>query len=354
MSLINMKLVIDSREHKMIKYIDGKTKIVFGKIIVNIEIATIPVGDYVICSISENGLDVSTVLAIIERKTLADYAASIVDKRMNNMDGMLKSRAMSGCDLFVLIEEKRGDIPLRELAVKCNMTKYLKQSGGGDSSTNIGRLPGINVLNSIQHLQTRNKIFVDYSLGIDGSFFKLLSLCDSYRGHSISADKCGGSSGLTSKHIFDQIADARRLSDPEILARMFIVLPGITENNIGAFQGMSFAELVRGEFGERAIPTRAKNEAMRLFDKHIEKMLLVIPGITVAYLSQCEESADFCAITKAVSSESPQSNTTTGANEVSIYRAFICADSDTVVRAVGSSKAAATRHVWDLLNTVRV
>lgn len=366
-----MKLIVDSREHKMIEYIRGQTRVVFGKVNISIEIATIPAGDFTICRCmgadatnitnSAGIVDAASagdqVLAILERKTLADYSASIVDKRMDNIEGMLKARAMSGCDLYVLIEENSADTPLRELAVKCNMAKLIREPAG--HATNIGRLPGINVLNSIQHLQTRDKIFVDYTLNINGTFLKLLSLCDSYREQGVSSEPIRG--GLTSGQIFNQIAEGRKLSDSEILARMFIVIPGITDSNISLFCGMSFGELVRGEFGTRLISTRARNEAARLFDKHIEKMLLVIPGITGAYLTRCRESAEFCSLTASLRDVSGPaagaalpSNTETGANAVSIYRAFLLSDCECVVRAVGSSKAAASRHVWEILNRVRV
>jgi len=373
MSFINMKLIVDSREHKMIEYIRGQTRIVFGKVDISIEIATIPAGDFAICRcMSADATNITNfagivdgascgdqVLAILERKTLADYSASIVDKRMDNIEGMLKARAMSGCDLYVLIEENSTDTPIRELAVRCNMAKLIRKPA--EHATNIGRLPGINVLNSIQHLQTRDKIFVDYTLNINGTFLKLLSLCDSYRDQSVSVGSKAIRGGLTSGHIFNQIAEGRKLSDSEILERMFIVIPGITDSNISLFRGMSFGELVRGEFGMRPIPTRARNEAARIFDKHIEKMLLVIPGITAAYLTRCCESAEFCALTASLRDFSGPaagaalpSNTETGANAVSIYRAFLLDNCDSVVRAVGSSKAAASRHVWELLNIVRV
>ncbi len=63
----------------------------------------IQVGDYLVCRATREGAE-PDILAVFERKTWKDFAASILDGRIANLDKMLEVRARTGCKLFYLLE----------------------------------------------------------------------------------------------------------------------------------------------------------------------------------------------------------------------------------------------------------
>lgn len=87
-----MKLIIDSREQAVLDYIEH--------IEFKTEVKQITVGDYVIY----NG---DTIVGCIERKTMFDYAESIKDGRIDNIEKMIKLRDECGCKLFIIVEYKK-------------------------------------------------------------------------------------------------------------------------------------------------------------------------------------------------------------------------------------------------------
>lgn len=87
-----MKLIIDSREQAVLDYIEH--------IEFQTEVKQITVGDYIIY----NG---SKIICCIERKTMFDYAESIKDGRIENIEKMIKLRDECGCKLFIIVEYKK-------------------------------------------------------------------------------------------------------------------------------------------------------------------------------------------------------------------------------------------------------
>lgn len=63
----------------------------------------IQVGDYLVCRAPNTGAE-PDILAAFERKTWKDFAASILDGRIANLDKMLELRALTGCKLFYILE----------------------------------------------------------------------------------------------------------------------------------------------------------------------------------------------------------------------------------------------------------
>lgn len=85
-----MKIIVDSRERAVVSYFDSEI----------ISVEQITVGDYAIM-IDEK------VVAVIERKTLDDYGASIRDGRAANKSKLVDFRNKTGARLFYVVE---GDI----------------------------------------------------------------------------------------------------------------------------------------------------------------------------------------------------------------------------------------------------
>lgn len=73
------------------------------KSILTFETKQLQQGDYIICN-SNN--DNNIPIAIIERKTLKDYAASFKDKRHFNKEKLLKFREITGAKIYYIIEGK--------------------------------------------------------------------------------------------------------------------------------------------------------------------------------------------------------------------------------------------------------
>ena len=125
-----MKLIIDNREQSVIKVLDPT---IFT---IEYELQQLYIGDY-------HFYHNDKVVAIIERKTLADYSASFKDGRSMNLEKLLAAKNESGCKLYYIIEG-----PLRPQ----NETKY-----AGISYMNIrNSLARLSLLHDIHIIRTRN------------------------------------------------------------------------------------------------------------------------------------------------------------------------------------------------------
>lgn len=63
---------------------------------------TLEIGDFIITK--SNSETDEKILAIFERKTLDDYGQSIVDGRIANIDGLLKLRETTNCQVYIIVE----------------------------------------------------------------------------------------------------------------------------------------------------------------------------------------------------------------------------------------------------------
>jgi ERCC4-type nuclease len=88
---VGISLIIDTRERAVIPFIDSTI------ISYHHQIKQITVGDFAICCGNK-------LLAVFERKTLADFAASLQDSRYDNVKKMIKVREDTGCQLYYIIE----------------------------------------------------------------------------------------------------------------------------------------------------------------------------------------------------------------------------------------------------------
>lgn len=111
------------------------------------------------------------LLAVIERKTIADYGASIRDGRHKNKDKLLELRNKSNCDLFYIIEGDFYSIP--------------------DDSTFDG-IPMSTIRSSIYNLAVRDKITPLIVGDHNRTIFNLRGLLKSYRKHHKCNTKIGG------------------------------------------------------------------------------------------------------------------------------------------------------------------
>ncbi len=107
MEKASCKLIIDARERNVLRH---ESEI--GEI--NHEVKQITTGDYIVI----NG---DRILAVMERKSLEDYAASLKDGRHSNKAKLLEMRAQTLCTVFYIVEGPEfpkpndlfGNIPYR-------------------------------------------------------------------------------------------------------------------------------------------------------------------------------------------------------------------------------------------------
>ncbi len=123
-------------------YIDQREKAIFPSLgvldgVVEYQILTMTTSDYSIVSIDPN-TGKETILAVIERKTLADYAASFKDGRHENKQKLINVRNQTQCVIIYIVE------------------------GPAYPSINskFGRIPYNNIHSSMFHLMFRDNIHI--------------------------------------------------------------------------------------------------------------------------------------------------------------------------------------------------
>jgi ERCC4-type nuclease len=121
-------LIVDTRERNVIPFLEDALQ-EYAHVV-----AQVNTGDYLICRKGAPGQP-PTILAVIERKTYADFAASFKDGRYENLDKMLAMRARTGCQLFFFVEGPAFPSPGRRFAripyenILAAMTKLPVQHG---------------------------------------------------------------------------------------------------------------------------------------------------------------------------------------------------------------------------------
>jgi ERCC4-type nuclease/TusA-related sulfurtransferase len=145
-----ISLVVDDREGSVTAFIDET-------ITVPIVIQRITVGDYHI----KRG---SNICAVVERKSLKDYAASIIDGRTTNLTKMLEARETTGAKLIYIIEGP---------AWPADTTKF-------------GSIPYKSVKNSISRLVVLHDVHIIYTKNPRHTLQELVHLCEIYQDAPIS------------------------------------------------------------------------------------------------------------------------------------------------------------------------
>jgi ERCC4-type nuclease len=133
-----MELVADDRERHVIKYLEP---------LIPTTVKRITVGDYAY-------IYKGKVIVTVERKTLADLAASIKDGRMENNNKLLECRATTNCHILYIIEgpayphmeRKFGRIPYKCLQGKLDSLMFrhdIKIIWTRDAAHTASRLAGL-------------------------------------------------------------------------------------------------------------------------------------------------------------------------------------------------------------------
>jgi len=150
---IHHYLVADTRE----SHVTGLLGAAFREAQEDLKVAQLNTGDYLICRRFEGGEP--EVLAVFERKTLPDFAASIRDGRHENRHKLLDLRARTGAQVFYLVEGPAFPRP----------------------GARIGRMPYSTILSAITNLMVRDGVAVVQTESQAHSAGRLLDFLRAFR-----------------------------------------------------------------------------------------------------------------------------------------------------------------------------
>jgi ERCC4-type nuclease len=191
------------------------------------------------------------ILAVIERKSFADYAASIKDGRHENVNKLISLRESTKCDVFYLVE----GTPNPALS---------KQFGRMDYKVILGSMRRLQILKNISIIESKN---------IQTTARELFFLCEVYSG-LILADKI-----KRDNVSFSGAMEASMPSKEDVMRRKLIAtwktLPGI--GHVSAVKLAATARLTDLLLPEFDIPAKAKVWT----EKSSANFIASIPGLSL-------------------------------------------------------------------------
>jgi len=146
-------LVADARERAVVPFLESTLA---GRLVAGRQVNT---GDYLICRPAAT----VQICAAIERKTLADFAASFKDGRHANVEKMRRLRASTGCQLYFIIEGPAFPSPARRFA----------------------RIPYASILSAITNLMVRDSIMIIQTENEAHTAKRLADLVNSFDKHGV-------------------------------------------------------------------------------------------------------------------------------------------------------------------------
>ena len=209
------------------------------------------------------------ILAVIERKTLNDYASSIKDNRHDNRFKMLNLRESTGCKVYYLVE---GPLHPKYSTVYQGIT-YSK------------------ILSSIRKLEIRDDIHVIRSKNMTDTAEQLRFLCEVYSGMKDDLQIKGGEeNGLTKKEILLQIKPTKEEKIDTALIKIWSSQKGISVTTAKVLsREFTLAECINktldfDRLGTIKINARklSKNIIASLSSFDENKLLAAYPGISPA------------------------------------------------------------------------
>jgi len=270
------KLIIDNREKNVIRHADILARVAYTR-------EQLTVGDYVV---TYTGLDgIEKIFAVIERKSLEDYAASFKDGRSDNKNKLLQLRDATKCKIFYIIEGNAYPRP----------------------NETFGRIPYYHIQSSIFHLQVEHDIMIIQTKDTLHTAETLVAFMRSMENLEAKRDGVfkeliapggivveGGVDVNTDNNtpILDILTAPRKQTDNEILRSMWACFKYISVESACEFMyKFTIADLVRGKITRDMLKTQktslGKNISERIIDSLLKydshrdiRLLSCIPGIS--------------------------------------------------------------------------
>lgn len=256
-------LDIDNREGLVLAHTEELSLIQYEK-------KQLTVGDYIV-----RADDV--IIAVIERKSLVDFAASIKDSRMDNTGKLLALRAKTACRVIYIIECPKGGIPL-------------------DDSKKFGNIPFGHIRSAIYHLMLRDNIMILWTIGTVGTANELVRFV---RSTETLLSRVGDSTFLTQSEAAEsapidlsELTKRYEKSDHEIVRMMWSCFSGIGCDsaddyiNRWSLRDIITSSIPRTEIAamkgsnRRTISTKVVNSLCAIGPILEERLLACVPGIS--------------------------------------------------------------------------
>lgn len=224
------------------------------------------IGDYIV-------REGPNIIAVIERKSLEDYAASIKDGRASNKDKMCALRAKTGCRVMYIIECPSA-IPV-------------------DDSKKYGRIPFGCIRSSIYHLMLRDNIMIMWSSGTIGTARELVKFV---RSTNTLLDSIGDSSFLSSENNapvevapidLSELTARQERSDHEIVRGMWSLFRGITTESADDYmKTWSIADIVLGRVPRTVLAAHKLSNRRVVSRTTVDSLCSIGPILETKLLSQ--------------------------------------------------------------------
>lgn len=286
----NCILIADTRERNVVvRHAKELEKISY-------EVKQITIGDYAVLSPTGN------IMAVIERKSLEDFSASLKDGRCLNKNKLVDLRAQTGCRIIFLIEGP--EFP--------------------DPNTCFGNIPYRYIESSIFHLMIRDNVTVmrtrdtlDTAKTLARFIHSMDSLCQKMEEPSWEEKETaqietiiGGSSNYPPTHK-EAIASAISLltrkhekTDHEVVRELWACFPGIAVESADEYmKSWSLADIIGGRISSSQITNFKLASGRKIGKKAVTsltnvtkllqtRLLAHVPGVSMASAPIILESAD--------------------------------------------------------------
>jgi ERCC4-type nuclease len=251
---ILMELIIDDRERAIYPHLTTEAQsIKYRK-------DRLEVGDYALVRGTE-------IIAIFERKSLEDYAASIKDGRHANKEKLLTLRDKTGCRAFYIVEGKRPK----------TLDKYI----GGIAYTTIE--------SSMFHLMMRDGIFIIHTLNTQDTVAALVRFIRSME--NLEGKRQAMVCGLPGNNV-DLLKEKTQKTELDIAREMWACFSGISSVSADAFinrynlrqivsEQIPLSELKAIKYSNgRAINKKVVNSLSEINKRIQVRLLSCVPGIS--------------------------------------------------------------------------
>lgn len=269
---MKVELIVDCRERAITAYADYLTANIKWS---EMQITT---GDY---AITVNG----SIVAIIERKTLRDYAASLKDGRISNTDKLVAMREKTNCRVFYIVEtEQRAPVSLESYHggikyanIEANMDHQAMRWGIQFIVTHSAEETAQRLVRLVKHIET-----------MDAGEFK------------------GGEETLATEQLTERIA----VNPDNVLLEMWAVFSGIAIVTAPVFaKATSFKSLTENptivdslKVNGRAVSTRTLNNIKEGIKTPsiVAKIIACAPGLSLVsatYIAERNTLHQLCGMT---------------------------------------------------------
>ena len=267
-------LIIDTRERNVTRHITEFTNI-------NVEIKQITIGDYIVTGPSGN------ILAVIERKSLSDFAASLKDGRHHNKSKMIELRKTTGCRILYIIEGP--EFPSENSLHSGIPYRYIESS-----IFHLIMRDGISILRSKDTLQTA-KLLSRFVTSVSTLVKKMNTAnIEPAVVKELTNEEINPVGGSSMQETFASITQRHEKTDIEITRELWSCFRGISIESADCYiNKWSIADIIGGKLTVEEISAHKLSTGKKIskrvvtsltkFGRLIEiKLLSTVPGISTA------------------------------------------------------------------------